>query len=118
MFINIDTVSLYKEEILKNDLSIFNTNININKIENIIHALLDKHEDTCKYYFNISENYWSVSFNVGMNQIDEMCKSTFQMDLYKDNNNNAIIALSNEINEYQQWSDVLRDLRKKLKSAN
>jgi hypothetical protein len=118
MFINIDSVNLYKEEILKNDLSIFNTNININKIENIIHSILDKHSDTCKYYINITENYWAVSFNVGMDQLDEMCKSTFQIDLYKDKNNNAIITLSNEINEYHNWSEVLKDLRKKLKSAN
>ena len=118
MSININTINLYKEEILKNDLSVFNTNINISKIENIINSILDKHSDTCKYYINITENYWSVSFNVGMDQLDEMCKSSFQIDLYKDHNNNSIIILSNEINEYHQWSEVNKDLKKRLKSIN
>lgn len=114
MYIKIDTVNIFDQELINKNQQ-FKTNIHLNNIEDYINSILDKHSDTCKYYFNINENYWSVSFNVGMNQIEAMCKSTFEINLYKDNNNNSIIIISDEINEYEQWSEVYRDLVKKLK---
>jgi Na+/phosphate symporter len=115
MYLNVESVNLFEQELL-NDNQKFNTNVNINKIEDFINNILNKHQDLCKYYFNITENYWSVSFNVGMDQLEAMCKSAFEINLYKDNNNNSIIVISNEINDFEQWSDLYRDLIKKLKN--
>ena len=114
MYINCDSINIFNEE-LTNDNQKFKTNINISKIEDYMNSILDKHSELCKYYINITENYWSVSFNVGMNQLDAMCKSMFQINLYKDINNNSVIVISNEINDFEQWSEVYRDLIKKLK---
>jgi hypothetical protein len=114
MYLNIETVNIFDRE-LTNDNQQFKTNINISNIEDYINTILDKHSELCKYYININENYWSVSFNVGMNQLEALCKSTFEINLYKDINNNSIIIISNEINEFEQWSEVYRDLIKKLK---
>ena len=44
-----------------------------------------------------------------------MCKSTFEINLYKNENNSSVIIISNEINEYEQWAPVCRDLIKALK---
>ena len=82
MFLKIDSVTIFDKKLL-NDRQIFNTNINLSKIEDFINNILDKHNDLCKYYFNINENYWAVSFKVGIDQIDVMCKSTFEINLYK-----------------------------------
>jgi hypothetical protein len=114
MFLKIDSVTIFDKELL-NDSKFFNTNINLSKIEDFINNILDKHNDLCKYYFNINENYWSVSFKVGIDQIDVMCKSTFEINLYKNEHNSSVITISNEINEYEQWEPVCRDLIKALK---
>jgi len=114
MNLKIETVNIFNEEIINKNQQ-FKTNIHLNNIEDYINSILDKNHDTCKYYFNTSENYWSVSFNVDMSQLEAMCKSTFEINLYKDSDNNSIIIISDEINEFEQWSDVYRDLVKKLK---
>ena len=115
MFIKIETLTTYEKEIVINDDNLLKTNININKIEEIINNILDKHNEICKYYINITENLWTVSFNVGIDQLEEMCNSSFNIYLFKDINNNSIINLSKEINEYHQWSEVKKDILKKLK---
>lgn len=114
MNLKIETVNIFGEEIINKNQQ-FKTNIHLNNIEDYINSILDKNHDTCKYYFNTNENYWSVSFNVDMSQLEAMCKSTFEINLYKDSDNNSIIIISDEINEFEQWSEVYRDLVKKLK---
>ena len=114
MYIDIEKINIYDKELL-NDNQHFLTNINIKMIEEYINNILDKHSNICKYYINITENYWSVSFNIDNNQVEELCKSMFQINLYKDTNYNSIIIISNEINEYEEWSIVYKDLIKKLK---
>jgi len=114
MYINTENIKLYDKELMNNNQE-FITNINIKAIEEYINNILDKHSEICKYYINITENYWSVSFNVDNNQLEELCKSMFQINLYKDKNNKSIIIISNEISEYQEWANVHKDLIKKLK---
>jgi hypothetical protein len=114
MYIKIETIKIFNEELINNNQQ-FKTNIHLNNIEEYICSILDKHSNICKYYFNINKNYWSISFNVGIDQLEEMCKSAFEINLYRDINNNSIIIISDEINEYEQWSIVHKDLIKKLK---
>ena len=94
---------------------IINTKINVNDIENIISTVLDKHSEICKYYINIDESYWGVSFNVGTDQLEVMCQTMFEIRLYKDTNNCSVICLTKDVTELQQWNDVYRSLLSKLR---
>ena len=63
------------------------TKISIDNIEKIINKTLDKYPEVCKYYINITETYWGVSFNVDQNQLEAMCETMFELRLFKDINN-------------------------------
>jgi hypothetical protein len=89
---------------------IIHTKLEINNIENIINDFLDGNNEILKYYFFIDENKWCVSFNVGLNQYDAMIKTTFYIKIYKNIDNNAILYISNEINEHEQWADIYNKL--------
>ena len=108
----IKNISAFINESTTND--IYYTSINIDNIETTINIILDKYSDTCKYYINCIDNNWCVSFNVGLEQYDAMVQTMFYINLYKDINNNAIITISKEIHDNEQWSAVLRDLLKNL----
>ena len=88
-------------------LEVIYTKISIDDIEDLINKTLDKHSEICKYYIHMDDNYWVVSFNVQLDQVDVMIETMFEIRLYK-NNNNSIITLSNEIKEHQQWRDVYK----------
>jgi len=109
MSLNIANIPNYNN-IEKNNILI--TNISIDKIENTINNILDKYNELCKYYINYNECYWSVSFNVDLDQFEEMCKTAFEIKLFKGLLNNAIIEISNEINENNYWIELCRDLKK------
>lgn len=94
---------------------IINTKIGVNDIENIINRVLDKHSEICKYYINIDDAYWGVSFNVGEDQLEIMCQTMFEIRVYKDSNDFVVVCLSKDITEVQQWSDVYASLLSKLK---
>ena len=47
-----------------------------------------------------------------MSQFQQMCDSMFIINLYKDNDNNAVLAISKEIHDFPQWSDVETELFK------
>ena len=93
---------------------IINTKISANDIENIINKVLDKHSEMCKYYINIDDAYWGVSFNVGEDQLEIMCQTMFEIRVYKDKNDFVVVCLSRDITEVQQWSDVYASLLSKL----
>ena len=86
-------------------LEVIYTKISIDDIEDLINKTLDKHSEICKYYIHMDDNYWVVSFNVQLDQVDVMIETMFEIRLYK---NNSIITLSNEIKEHQQWRDVYK----------
>ena len=116
--INLSKIELYKDTFFKIDKNIlFKTKYPINDIENIINYTLDKYNDTCKYYIDIENSYWCVSFNVGLEQIEAMNQTMFLIYIYKDDANNSIIIISNEIQEHIQWSSIFKDLSKKLKNT-
>lgn len=112
----IRNIEIYRENTIKNEGEIIFTKIELDKIDDIIHKILDKYSDFCKYYFNIDESYWGVSFNVGIDQFEEMSQTMFEIYLFKDEYNNSVIVLSKEITEHPQWEEVYRYLLKKLKN--
>ena len=94
----------------KNSGRIIHTKLKINNIENIINNFFDANNEILKYYFFIDENKWCISFNVGLNQYDAMIKTMFDIKIYKDIDNNAILYISKEINEHEQWADIYNKL--------
>lgn len=112
--IKLDTIINEDQRVIPTNCDIIHTKININQIEKIVTSILDKtkYNDVLKYYFNITENLWGVSFKVDMSQFQQMCDSMFIINLYKDNDNNAVLAISKEIHDFPQWSDVETELFK------
>ena len=90
------------------------TKVQIDEIEHNIIKILDKHSELCKYYINIKDASFTVSFNVDENQLNAMIQTSFQINIYK-YNNKPIVILSKEIHEHHQWSDLLINLLKKFK---
>ena len=93
--------------IQENDKKYNSTNINIHNIEKEINRILDKHNELAKYYLICNESKWIVSFNVDIQQFDVMTETMFEIQLFQDENENAVLYLSNEINEHHQWAPVL-----------
>jgi hypothetical protein len=88
------------------------TNINIHDAEKEINRILDKHNELAKYYLVCNEAKWVISFNVNMQQFDIMTETMFEIFLFQDENENSVFYVSNEINEHEQWSPVLKSLDK------
>lgn len=95
-------------------LDILYPRIPLEDIEYNIIKILDKHSEMCKYYINITDASFNVSFNVDENQLNAMIQTSFQINIYK-YNNKPIVILSKEIQEHHQWNNILVELLKKLK---
>lgn len=90
------------------------TKVSLDDIESNIVKILDKHSELCKYYININDASFTVSFNVDPSQLDAMIQTSFQINIYKYNSRHIVI-LSKEIQDHHQWSDLLVDLLKRFK---
>ena len=108
-------IEKYTEETNYNNSEIIYTKTNINNIENILNSFFDKYDIKCKYYIDISENIYWVSFNVGYEQIEEMHETMFSLKILKDVDNNSILILSKEITENHNWNDIYLNFLKKFK---
>jgi hypothetical protein len=122
----------YYNNSLKNENQVIFTKIPIDKIENIINNILDKNNNKIRmnvnevefekynYYINLDEFYWSISLNLSINNIEIIQKTAFEINIYKDELNNSVIKISDEINnpsEYEglEWDDLYYDIQKILK---
>lgn len=103
-----------KEELISNESKRFNTKYSIDQIENIINGILDKYSDFCKYYIDLENQFYCVSFNVSYDQIEAMNLTMFTINIYKDHNNSSIVIFSKEICEHHQWQGVFNDFLKKF----
>lgn len=102
-------------EVVSTDTNIIHVNkIQLDSIERALVSILDSHSSICKYTININDSCFTVSFNVGSDQLDAMIATSFQINIYR-NTTNPIIILSKEIYEHQQWSDVLNSILSKIK---
>jgi len=110
----ITSFPLYSENNNEITKDILYTRIPLEDIECNIVKILDKHSELCKYYININDASFTVSFNVDENQLNAMIQTSFQINIYK-YNNKPIVILSKEIQDHHQWSDLLADLLKRFK---
>ena len=102
---DISIIPTYDEKLIIKDSSIIKTKVLLMNIERKLCAMLDKHSELAKYYINITENYFNVSFNVDMSQYEAMCKTMFQIYIYKENDY-AVLCFTKEILEHEQWSEL------------
>ena len=102
-----DSISVPLFDYVNNNKNVYQTNFNVNIIEEEINKLLDKFNDFSKYYFNCNENYWNISPKYDLDRFDEMVETSFYIYLYKDNYNKSILLISNEINIYYMWKNIL-----------
>ena len=109
MIKNIPLYDTFVQE--KYSSNILCTNISHENIERKINKLLERYEELCKYYINIDEGLWGVSFNVGADQIDAMVKTMFELRIFKTEENKINIYVSKEIREHHQWSDVHNSIK-------
>lgn len=96
------------------DTFIIKTHINIDNIENYLNNILDKHNELCKYYINFKESTWTISFNIGYDQIEILMETTFEIYLFK-KDNNSILLISNKIKDRPEWNNLHSDLLNELK---
>jgi len=97
---------------------ILKTKIPIDKIEGLIVTVLDKHCEKCKYYIDIENAYFGVSFNVGMDQLDAMNDTMFYIYIYmnenigskKESDNMAMIKMVNDSTNHPEWKDIKKEL--------
>jgi hypothetical protein len=105
----------YYEVVATDTNIIFVNKIHLDSIERTLVSVLDSHSSICKYTININDSSFTVSFNVGSDQLDAMIATSFQINIYRNTTNHPIIILSKEIYEHQQWSDVLNSILSKIK---
>jgi hypothetical protein len=115
MILDIESILLFDniKDKLSKETIILKTKILLEDIENKLCKILDKHSETAKYYINISENSWVVSFNVDISQFEAMCKTMFNINIYNENNY-TVVCLSNEVKEHPQWEELYNYILKKL----
>jgi hypothetical protein len=112
-FINVNNIPLYNN--LKNNKEIIvKTSKSIYEIENSINNILDKYNEKCKYYIDINNSYYSVSFNVQINQLQGMIDTMLYIYIYKTNDNLSIIKIVDEKEEHPEFKIIKNDLVKVL----
>ena len=113
--LDISKINLF-DETKKTDNTI-KTSIKIIDIEDKMNKILDKYSEFSRFYFNLTDYYWVISFKpeVCQGDFELITKTMLEIMIYKDSNNNSIINISENINKVKEWSDLLKDLSR-LKS--
>lgn len=81
------------------------TKLNITIVKKFINEVLNEHSDMCKYWENIADNIWGVSFKVDDSQMMAMIQTSFEISIL-DNNGVNSIQFSQEMEEHEQWSPL------------
>ena len=110
----IKNFNIYNESLINEQYKKIFTVTNINDIEYKINNVLDQFSNKCKYYINFSDiqAYYSISFR--LDNIDIMNKTSFEIYVYKNIDNKAIVVLSDGINSHPEWKDVKKSLKLNL----
>jgi hypothetical protein len=99
------TNMMQKADISKKTDRIIKTGLSIDIIKQRINKILHKERDMCKYWENINEPIWGVSFKVDESQYQAMLDTAFEIsvkfDLSDEMNH---IRFSEEIEGCDQWS--------------
>ena len=89
-------------------------NCNIHIIYNKLKEILDNNNEMCKYWTNEKGTIFGVSFRVGLDQLIPMIKTSFEISI-SENDENNIVTFTNEIEECEQWSPLYHEFINKLK---
>jgi hypothetical protein len=106
---NIQDIESHKT--IKDEI-VLNSDISIDNIKKSINKILDKNQETCKYYINYTNPSWTVSFNVDIRQLEAMIETSFEIIVYKDINNKTILVLTKEINEHPEWGNLYNEIKR------
>ena len=92
----IKNFNIYNESLINEKYKKIFTITDINIIEYKINNVLDKFSEKCKYYINYSDTqpYYCVSFildNYDNNNIQIMIKTSFEIYIYKNIDNKAVV---------------------------
>lgn len=90
------------------------TKININDIEYTLNSTLDKFDSLCKYYSNLHDSYYLLSFKVDISQVEAMMATSVQINVYKNDINDCIIVIDKNIDMHPQWVEIKKALFKNL----
>jgi len=121
MMLEISKIKLYEEREFQNDdIILIKTKIKTNNIEHFLNNILDsnKYNDICKYYINLIDYTYHVSFKVGLEQLDAMIDTSFEIEIYKDTNNNSVIIIGKKIKEHYEWKELYLELTRELKKID
>ena len=115
----IKNFNIYNESLINEQYKKIFTVTDINDIEYKINNVLDQFSDKCKYYINYSDiqPYYRISFrldNYDNNNIDIMNKTSFEIYIYKNIDNKAVVVLSDGINSHPEWKDIKKSLKSNL----
>lgn len=110
----LSTFLKYNKDSKSDNCEIITTKILVKDIEKCLNNNLDKHDKICKYYIDIENSCYVVSFNVGFDQINEMTATMFQINIFENMNANAVITISKEIKGHEQWRSIYTDLLRDL----
>jgi len=110
--LDISKINLFDETKKKENTLI--TSVKITDIEDKMDEILGKYSEFSRFYINLTDYYWAISFKpeVCQGDLDLMTKTMIEIMIYKDSNNNSIISISENINKVKEWSDLLGDLIK------
>jgi hypothetical protein len=113
--LDISKINLFDET--KKTENTIKTSIKVIDIEDKMSNILDKYSEFSRFYFNLTDYYWVISFKpeVCQGDFELMTKTMLEIMIYKDSNNNSIISISENIIKINEWSDLLKDLSR-LKS--
>ncbi len=93
-----------------NNKVIIKTNLHPDKLEETINKILDNYQDKCKYYINLTDAHYTVSFKGGLEAHEPIFNTTFYLYLYKRDNNKSIVCMYNEKENHTEWKDVKKDI--------
>jgi len=93
---------------------IIKTTKDIDSLEKTINNVLNKNKNICKYWKNINDHIWGVSFKVDENQYLAMIQTSFEISISINEIEGNSVHFSKEIEECDQWSPLYEQFVSKL----
>ena len=85
---------------------IIKTALGIDIIKKTINKILNKNSNMVKYWENINEPIWGVSFNVDESQYMVMVQTAFEISIQSNDAGENIISFTSEIDKSDQGSEL------------
>ena len=105
-------VPIFKKNDKYKESNIISTNLNLYNTEQYINNILNNNEETCNYYINITESIYCIQLK--LNDYDSILQSMVDIYIFKDDIENIILYLSDEIDMYNEWSAIKNEIISKF----